>query len=115
MKTMLRHMTCLFGAAAILAAAATTFGMAPQSVEGFDRVEFHHNANGTYPLRDFRGRARGYMTAGWWAPGQVKENYVSWKTAVVPAKEETTFVFIAATSVLPSEFTRGPSAKLSVN
>jgi hypothetical protein len=86
-----------------------------QWVEGFDKVEFHHGANGASPTRDFRGAARGYMTAGWWIPGEMKQNYVSWKTAKVPAKQETTFVFVGATSVLPSEFTRGSSAKLSIN
>ncbi len=55
------------------------------------------------------------MTAGWWAPGEIKKNYVSWKTAPVPRKKETTFVFIGATAVLPSEFSRGPTAKLSIN
>jgi len=88
---------------------------APQAVEGFAEVVFHHGANGSTPVRDFRGPARGYMTAGWWIPGQMKENYVSWKTAPVPAKADTTLVFIAATSPLPIEFTRGPSAKLFVN
>ena len=86
-----------------------------QRVEGFDKVEFHHNANRGAAARDFRGMAPGFMTAGWWAPGQMKKNLVSWKTAAVPEKRDTTFVFIAATSVLPSEMTRGPSAKLSVN
>jgi sialidase-1 len=86
-----------------------------QWVEGFGEVEFHHNANGATPTRDFRGLARGYMTAGWWAPGEMKKNFVAWKTATVPAKQETTFVFVGATSVLPSEFSLGPKAKLSVN
>ncbi|MGB7158812.1 MAG: sialidase family protein [Tepidisphaeraceae bacterium] len=87
-----------------------------QWVEGFDKVEFHHNAGGGGGgTRDFRGMARGYMTAGWWAPGQLKDNYVSWKTVEVPEKEQTTFAFIASTSVLPSELSRGPSAKLSIN
>src|SRR5580698_876898 len=45
----------------------------------------------------------------------MKENYVSWKTAVVPEKRAATFVFVGATSVLPSEFSRGPEARLSVN
>src|SRR4051794_33052892 len=71
-----------------------------QWVEGFADVEFHHNANGSAPTRDFRGNSRGYMTAGWWIPGEMKMNYVSWKTAKVPAKKETTFVFVGATSVL---------------
>jgi sialidase-1 len=100
----------LFLSLPILAFAQTT-----QWVEGFDKVEFHHNAAPTPISRDFRGMARGYMTAGWWAPGQMKKNVVSWKTAVAPAKQATTFSFIAATSVLPSEIPRGPSAKLTVN
>ena len=76
-----------------------------QANETVDRVWNFH----------FRGAARGYMTAGWWIPGEMKKNYVSWKSAKVPAKQETTFVFVGATSVLPSEFTRGPSAKLSIS
>ncbi len=86
-----------------------------QWVEGFDRVEFHYNANYTPNSRDFRGAARGYLTAGWWAPGQRAQNYVSWKTATVPEKRRTTFSFIAATSILPSEYSRGPQARLSIN
>src|SRR5918993_4806243 len=79
-----------------------------QWVEGFDEVEFHHNANRGAAARDFRGMAPGFMTAGWWAPGQMKKNLVSWKTAAVPEKRQTTFAFIASTSVLPPEMTRGP-------
>src|SRR5215813_11168435 len=100
---------------ALVLVASTASAADRQRVEGFDKVEFHHNANGATPTRDFRGTARGYMTAGWWIPGEMKQNYVSWKTAKVPAKQETTFVFVGATSVLPSEFTRGPSARLSIN
>ena len=87
----------------------------PQFIEGFSRVEFHHNANRSAASRDFRGMAPGYLTAGWWAPGQMARNWVSWRTAVVPVKQTTTFAFIGATSVLPSEFSRGPRAKLTVN
>ena len=79
-----------------------------QWVEGFDKVEFHHDVGGGASTRDFRGMSRGYMTAAWWAPGQMKENLVSWKTAAVPDKARTTFAFIGMTSVLPSELTRGP-------
>ncbi|OAI55902.1 hypothetical protein AYO49_05075 [Verrucomicrobiaceae bacterium SCGC AG-212-N21] len=86
-----------------------------QWVEGFDKVEFHHGANRNVPSRDFRGSARGYMTAAWWSPEQMKRNLVSWKTAAVPEKKPTTFSFIGATSVLPSEFSAGPSAALTVN
>jgi hypothetical protein len=106
--------------AVILAGLALSFAASAraadvQEVEGFDNVEFHHNAGGGSGSRDFRGVARGYMTAGWWAPGQMKENYVSWKTAEVPERKQTTFFFIGATSVLPSELSRGPAAKLSIN
>jgi sialidase-1 len=100
---------------AALATAVCAAADPPQRVEGFDGVVFHHNANGATQTRDFRGPSRGYMTAGWWAPGQIDKNYVSWKTAVVPDKKPTTFAFIGATAVLPSSFTRGPSAKLTVN
>lgn len=86
-----------------------------QRVEGFSAVEFHHNANRSTPSRDFRGLSVGYMTAGWWAAGQTKDNRVSWRTAPVPEKRRTTFVFVGATAVLPSEFTRGPQARLTVN
>jgi sialidase-1 len=105
----------------ILSLAATTFAKDAkdakerQWVEGFDEVEFHHDANRGAAARDFRGMSVGYMTAGWWAPGQVKKNLLSWRTAAVPEKADTTFAFVAATSVLPSEITRGPSAKLTVN
>jgi hypothetical protein len=81
-----------------------------QEVEGVDKVEFHHNAGGGGPrVRDFRGTARGFMTAGWWAPGQMKDNHVSWKTPPVPEKKRTTFHFISSTSVLPDEMSRGRS------
>jgi sialidase-1 len=106
---------CLFISTLTAAACAQTTQHSTQTIEGFDKVEFHHNANGATPTRDFRGLSRGYMTAGWWAPGQMKKNIVSWKTAIVPVKQSTTFSFIAATSVLPSELSRGPSAKVSVN
>ncbi len=86
-----------------------------QSVEGFAKVEFHHNANRSAACLDFRGMSVGYMTAGWWAPGQMTKNLVSWQTAPVPAAKSTTFSFIGASAVLPSEFTRGPKAKLTVN
>ena len=105
-----------FASAAIsLAVADAAFGQKPQWVEGFDQVEFHHNGQ-RFPLaQDFRGMANGYMTAGWHSPAQLKNNVLSWKTAFVPAKQATTFAFIGATSVLPSEYSRGPQARLSVN
>src|SRR5947208_2435269 len=118
----MRTLTAFIVAGRALLAAVIVFSLAAgvsaatrQWVEGFGEIEFHHNANGATPTRDFRGMARGYMTAGWWAPGEMKKNFVSWKTATVPAKRDTTFVFVGATSVLPSEFSLGPRAKLSVN
>jgi hypothetical protein len=101
--------------AAFLTFTTLGFGQAAQWVEGFDQVEFHHESGMNPVTRDFRGMSRGYMTAAWWAPGQMAKNFVSWKTAVVPVKQATTFSFVGATSVLPSEFSRGPSATLSVN
>lgn len=89
-------------------------GQSPQWVEGFDKVEFHHNGYRGSSTRDYRGMARGYMTAAWWTT-QIKTNFLSWKTAVVPEKKPTSFSFIAATSVLPSEFSKGPSAKMTIN
>src|SRR5687768_9962530 len=97
-----------------LVLATAAFPQSRQWVEGFEKVEFHHNAARNPYSRDFRGMARGYMTAGWWAPGQLKKNVVSWQTAVVPARQQTTFVFVGATSVLPSEIPTGPSARLKV-
>jgi sialidase-1 len=114
MSCSMRTLAATFFAALVLIASAAPAANR-QWVEGFEKVEFHHGANGASPTRDFRGTARGYMTAGWWIPGEMKQNHVSWKTAKVPAKQETTFVFVGATAVLPSEFTRGPSAKLSIN
>jgi hypothetical protein len=108
-------MRSIYWAIAVIFSAATVFAQDRHQVEGFGRVEFHHDANGATPTRDFRGDARGYMTAGWWSPAQMKDNYVSWKTAAAPEKRQTTFVFIGASSVLPAQFSRGPSAKLTVN
>lgn len=95
--------------------AIDSFAQDRQMVEGFDSVVFHYNANRTQAVRDFRGSSRGYMTAGWWAAEQMKKNILSWRTAAVPEKKQTTFVFIGSSSVLPSEFSVGPKAKLSVN
>lgn len=91
------------------------FAQDRQSVEGFNKVIFHQNGNRSLSTRDYRGSSYGYMTAAWWAPGQMKTNYVSWETASVPEKKTTTFVFIGATSPLPAEFSRGPKVKLTVN
>ena len=91
-------------------------GQQKQMVEGFDKVIFHFNANKTSSSRDFRGMAPGYMTAGWWMAGQMeRENVLSWSTAPVPQKAETVFSFIGSSSVLPTEFSRGPFIKLFVN
>ena len=49
---------------------AIAFAQDRQWVEGFDKVEFHHNAARNPNSRDFRGMARGYMTAGWSAAGR---------------------------------------------
>ncbi|MEO5995929.1 MAG: sialidase family protein [Chitinophagaceae bacterium] len=89
-------------------------GQDRQLVEGFDTVAFHHNDTRTLS-KDFRGMRKGYLTAGWWVPGHVGKNMVSWRTAKVPEKKPATFEFIAATSVLPSEISKGPQVKLSVN
>src|SRR5215468_1352106 len=87
-----------------------------QTVEGFDKIEFHYpSINDSKQLRDFRGDARGYMTASWWMPGlKDKPNYISWKTAAVPEHQATTFKFVGASSVLPPELARGPKARLSL-
>ena len=78
-------------------------------VEGFDQVDFHYsNINGVNRMRDFRGDVDGFMTAAWWLPGlKDKPNYVSWKTAIVPEKQTTTFAFIGASSVFPPQFCAG--------
>lgn len=91
------------------------FAQEKQKVEGFDKVEFSYNANTKGTVRDFRGASKGYMTAGWWAPGQMKKNILSWRTAAVPEKAPTTFAFIGSSVVLPAEIAVGPKVKLSVN
>ncbi|WP_414660629.1 sialidase family protein [Horticoccus sp. 23ND18S-11] len=98
-----------------LAFPQTTGPAGAQTAEGFEKTVFHHNANRSIASLDFRGMSVGSMTAGWWAPGQMTKNLVSWETAAVPAKAKTTFAFIGASAVLPSEFTRGPEARLSVD
>src|SRR5262249_7428584 len=77
----------------------------PQQVEGFDSIVFAHNqqGNGT-PFRggvDFRGQHPGSWTAAWWAPGQMSNNTLVWKTAVCPEKKQTLFSFIGASSSFP--------------
>lgn len=116
MKIQQSRKVAMLAAAAVLMCGA---GAAPaaQKVEGFDKVVFHYaSINDGKPLRDFRGDAPGFMTAPWWMPGlKGKPNTVSWQTAAVPAKEQTTFSFIGASSFLPPQFARGPEAKLFVN
>ncbi len=109
-----RSLSCLRGIILLVLASVAPL-RAVQWVEGFASVEFHHNANRGSSTRDFRGTARAYMTAGWWAPGQVADNRVAWRTAIVPSAEKTTFAFVGATSVLPPEISLGPTARLSVN
>ena len=60
-----------------------------QRVEGFAAVEFHHNANGAAPTRDFRGAARGYMTAGWWIPGSARRGAADGPGTVIDALESS--------------------------
>jgi len=86
-----------------------------QRVEGFESIVFHYNANRSSSQIDFRGKTRGYMTAGWWSKEQMENNILSWKTAPVPDKNQTTFSFIGSSSVLPSEITIGPEVELSIN
>ncbi|MBZ4190882.1 sialidase family protein [Niabella beijingensis] len=86
-----------------------------QQVEGFDTVVFHYDANRARPVRDFRGTTPGYMTAGWWSESQLRDNRLSWRTAVVPEKKRTTFSFIGASAVVPAAFSEGPRLKLLVN
>jgi sialidase-1 len=86
-----------------------------QLVEGFNKADFHYNVNRSAPSRDFRGTTVGYLTAGWWAPAQMKKNILSWETAAVPEKKATTFEFIGSTCVLPADFAIGPKAKITVN
>ena len=86
-----------------------------QKVEGFDTVLFHYNGNRSLATLDYRGNTRGYMTASWWAPGQMKKNILKWRTAIVPEKKITTFFFVGASAPTPVEFSRGPQVKLMVN
>lgn len=87
-------------------------GQKKQWVEGFDSVVFHYNANRSAPVRDFRGTARGYMTAGWWAAGQMEKNILSWRTAVVPQKEQTTFAFYRIFFRATFRTNSGPRSKI---
>lgn len=95
--------------------AFSSSGQSTQWVEGFDTVAFQYDANRSSQVWDFRGPSAGHMTAGWWAPEQMKHNILSWKTAEVPEKKRTTFAFIGACSALPAEINVGPSVKVTVN
>lgn len=86
-----------------------------QKIEGFDSVLYHYNGNRTLSTTDYRGSQTGYMTAAWWAPGQMKHNILKWRTAVIPAKETTVLYFIGASAPTPAEFSIGPQIKLTVN
>jgi hypothetical protein len=87
-----------------------------QRVEGWAETVFSPSAGGRAAAPyDYRGPAAGSMTAAWWAPGQAARNYVIWKTAPCPAKQDTEVAFIASSAVTPPEFSRGPQARLSVN
>ncbi len=86
-----------------------------QKIEGFDSVLFHYNGNRTLATTDYRGTQKGYMTAAWWAPEQAAKNILRWRTATVPEKKNTVFVFVGASAPLPAEFSRGPAVKLTVN
>lgn len=87
-----------------------------QWVEGFDKPASELPANKHRASLDFRGMAASYMTKNWWEPGTMKgKNILAWKTAVTPGKKPTVFVFIGASCILPSEFSRGPKVKLTVN
>lgn len=87
----------------------------PQQVEGFSKVEFHYDANRSRPQIDYKGTTKGYMTAGWWAKGQMIKNHLAWQTGIVPEKDATTFSFIGSSAVLPSDITIGPKVKVTVN
>ena len=55
-----------------------------QKVVGFASIVFAHNSDHLLPSSDYRGPAIGYATAGWWAPGQMKDNRLVWRTAPCP-------------------------------
>ena len=95
--------------------AASAFGANTQWVEGFDKVEFHHNANRNANEPRFSWNGPRLYDCRLVGSRADQEELVSWKTAVVPAEEPTTFAFVGASCILPSEFSRGPSAKLTVN
>lgn len=86
-----------------------------QQVEGFATLVHSPSANsrpGVAPA-DFRGPAAGFMTAPWWTTGSRER--LTWKTAPVPEKKPASFSWIASSSVVPAEFSRGPKAQLYVD
>lgn len=92
--------------------------LALQKVEGFSKIVFAHNnheAATVINARDFRGVSRAYMSAGWWAPGQVRDNRLEWETAAPASKQDSSFTFIGSSSPLPPGIARGPQVKLSIN
>jgi sialidase-1 len=95
--------------------AAYLFAQEVQRVEGFASVVFAHNRDHLQQSVDYRGNAIGYLTAGWWAPGQMKDNRLVWLTAPCPKRLATVFAFVGTSSVIPPEFSRGPQAVLFVN
>ena len=86
-----------------------------QKVVGFASIVFAHNSDHLLPSSDYRGPAIGYATAGWWAPGQMKDNRLVWRTAPCPKSAPTVFSFVGASSPLPPEISRGPRANVFVN
>jgi sialidase-1 len=96
-------------------AISTAWSQEKQNVAGFDTVLFHYNGNRSLATKDYRGNSRGFMTAAWWAPGQMKKNILTWQTATVPEKKSTIFSFVGASAPTPPEFSMGPKVKLSVN
>ena len=99
----------------ILLSAFVVTGQEVQRVEGFRSIVFAHNRDRLQKPMDYRGPATGYATAGWWAPGQMKDNRLVWETAVCPRQAPTVFTFVGATSVTPAEFARGPKVNLFIN
>jgi sialidase-1 len=95
--------------------AAHLFAQDAQRVEGFASIVFAHNRDHLQQSVDYRGNATGYVTAGWWAPEQMKENRLVWRTAPCPKSLPTVFTFVGTSSVIPPEFARGPQAILFVN
>ncbi len=112
-RKLLLFVTAFLGGAAMGLSALVGQGI--QRIEGYDTVLFHYNGNRTLATTDYRGTKKGYMTAAWWAPEQMKKNILRWRTATVPEKKNTVFVFVGASAPLPAEFSRGPAVKLTVN